>query len=151
MMNAPCARLMMFMMPHTSENPSATTARIPPARIPLTRSWAMRCTLRLSLSPGQRWVFGLPIRGELRPHRREASVLDLVDDHRLVHVEAAGVEFENAVDRRDVELRQRVAHLGRVERAGPFDRVLERQARRRRFRIVIVGALMVRRVDLLRV
>ena len=34
---APCARLMMFMMPQTRLKPSATTARIPPAKIPLTR------------------------------------------------------------------------------------------------------------------
>src|SRR5881394_1211783 len=29
MMNGPCARLTIFMMPHTSEKPSATSARIP--------------------------------------------------------------------------------------------------------------------------
>src|ERR1700726_1774837 len=129
MMNAPCARLMMFMMPQTSENPSATTARIPPARIPLTRSWAMRCTLRLSLAPGRRWILGLSVRGELRPHRREAAVLDLVDHHRLAPVPAPVVELEDPVDPPPLELPERVADLGGVERPRPFDRVLERQAR----------------------
>src|ERR1700761_1498653 len=137
MMNEPCARLMMFMIPQTREKPSATTAKIPPARIPFTRSWATRCIAcpRLSLPPRRRRINGLHRRQAARPNRQQTPLLDLVDDHWLVHVQAAAVELDDAVERRDVELRQRVAHLLGIERARAFERVLERQACRRRLRV----------------
>src|SRR5665213_146973 len=127
MMNAPCARLMMFMMPHTRRKPSATTARVPPARMPLTRSWKKSCTLNsyLTLSPRRRRIHGLTVGRKCRPDCHKLPVLNLVYDHRLVDVQAARIEFDDPVERHDVEALQCIAHFLGIERSGFRERVLE--------------------------
>src|ERR1700679_2381029 len=135
---------MMFMMPQTSENPSATTARTPPARMPLTSICKKSVTApELALRPIRRGVLGLRFLNGVRPNRHEITVLNLVDRHRLVDVDAAAVELEEGVERDDVEIRERIAHLLWIERARLLHGVLKRQARRGRFRIVVVGHVAV--------
>src|SRR5215813_11274495 len=103
-MNAPCARLTMFMMPHTSENPSATRARIPERSRALTASWPTSAPLiggpsGSPLVPGRHRVERVLLGDGRRPDRVLLPVrLELLHDHRLERVDAAGVEADLAVE-----------------------------------------------------
>src|SRR5664279_5761771 len=100
-MNAPCARFTMFMIPQTSENPSATSARIPLRRRALTKIWPSSAppTRLLPLVPGPHRVEGVLFRHGRREDRVFVAVrLELLDRHRLERVDAAAVEFDLAVE-----------------------------------------------------
>src|SRR5450755_2959640 len=135
-MKAPCARFTMFMIPQTSENPSATSARIPLRRTALTKIWPSSAppTRLLPLVPGrhrvQRFLLG---HGRREDRVLVAVRLKLLDGHRLEGVDAAAVELDLAVERHDVERGDGVPDLRRVERARLLDRPAERDDRRGRF------------------
>src|SRR5271169_6938435 len=139
-MNAPCARFTMFMIPQTSENPSATSARIPLRRTALTKIWPSSAppTRLLPLVPGRHRVEGVLFRDGRREDRVFVTVgLKLLDRHRLERVDAAAVELDLAVERHDVQGGNRIAHFGRVERPRMFDRAAERDDGGRRLRDLV--------------
>src|SRR5579863_5084494 len=105
---------MMFMMPHTRLKPRATTARIPPASIPLTRSWRKGPKRGLAFRPDGRRIFRLRNCYARGPNSHELSVLDLVDHHRLEDIQTARIELQQTVERHDVEVCERVADLLRI-------------------------------------
>src|SRR6185312_14437252 len=105
---------MMFMMPHTRLNPRATTASIPPASMPLTRSWRKSPKRGLASCPDGCRILRLRHGHARRPDRDELPVLDLVHDHRLVHVEPTRIELEQTVERDDVEFREIVTDFLRI-------------------------------------
>src|SRR5664279_3216940 len=105
-MKAPCARFTIFMIPQTSENPSATSARIPLRRTALTKIWPSSAppTRLLPLVPGrhriQRFLLG---HGSREDGVFLAIRLELLDGHRLERVDAAAVELDLAIERHEVE------------------------------------------------
>src|ERR1017187_9734584 len=147
-MNAPCARFTMFMIPQTSENPSATSARIPLRRRAWTKIWPSSAppTRLLPLVPGRHRVESVLFRHGRREYRVFVAVrLELLDRHRLERVDAAAVEFDLPVERHDVQGGDLVAYLRRVECARLLDRSTERDDGGRRFRD-LVGDVPVLRV-----
>src|SRR5450759_1650778 len=90
-MNATCARLTMFMIPQTSENTSATSARIQLRRTALTKIWPSSAlpTRLLPFVPGRHRVEGVLFRHGRREDRVFVAVrLELLDRHRLERVDA---------------------------------------------------------------
>src|SRR5947209_19618292 len=67
------------------------------------------------------------------------AILDLLDHHRLVNIYAAVVELDLAEEGHDVETRQGIAHLARIQRSRILDRLLEGEAGRGRLGDVVVG------------
>src|SRR5207302_481181 len=89
--------------------------------------------------PGRRRVDRLR-RGDLRrPDRHHCAVLDLHGDHRFVDVEPRGVELDPSVKRDDVERRQRVTDLLRIEAARLLDRQLQRERAGAALGVVVIG------------
>src|ERR1017187_2276286 len=128
-MKLPCARFTIFMIPQTSENPNATSARIPLRRTALTKIWPSSAppTRLLPLVPGRHRVQGILVGYGRRVDRVLPAVrLELLDGHRLERVDAAAVELDLAVKRHDVQCRDRVPYLRRVEGARLLDRARER-------------------------
>src|SRR4030081_263812 len=110
MMNAAWARLMMFTMPQTSEKPSPSRARMQPWSSPLMMCWR-KSRAGLPTAPGNHRPqrFGL---GDVRwPNRGAVTVLPLLDDHRLGGVDPTLVELDHAVERREAQLADLIAHL----------------------------------------
>src|SRR5437764_379450 len=123
MMNAAWARLMMLRMPHTIENPSPISARMQPWSRPLItccRTSILDVTSIYDPSPfvpGGGGPDGLAVGGFGGPDGDFLTRLPLFDRHGLVDVDAPLVEFDLAVERDEVELRDRVAYCFGVQRA----------------------------------
>src|SRR5712691_6256982 len=136
MMNAAWARLMMFRMPQTSEKPSPIRARMQPWSSPLMMCWR-KSRVGLPCAPGNHRPQCLGLGDVRRPDGRAATTLPLLYNHRLGGVDPALVEFDHAVEGREAQLRNLVAHLLGIEAASGLDRLDEGDAARR-----AVGALI---------
>src|SRR5260221_3912227 len=86
---------------------------------------------RSALVPGWRRVHRLGVGHVGREDGVVRAVLYLLDDHRLVDVDAARGGLDLAEEDRHVQSRERVAYLLWVQRARPLDRPLPSQARSR--------------------
>src|SRR5258708_15654651 len=93
---------------------------------------------RSALVPGWRRVHGLGVRHVGREDGVVRAVLDLLDDHRLVDVDAARVELDLAEEDRYVQRRERVAYLLGVQPARILDGTLQSQARSGGLRDVVI-------------
>src|SRR5260370_16928306 len=94
---------------------------------------------RSALVPGWRRVHRLGVGHVGREDGVVRAVLDLLDNHRLVDVDAARVELDLAEEDRHVQRRERVANLLGIQRARILDCPLQGQARSGRLGDVVVG------------
>src|SRR5262245_32924120 len=115
--NAPCARLTMFITPHTSEKPTATSASSPPCSSPFTVAWR-NLVIAARSAP---WPLQVGLCLLVGEHRHRLAARDLDRRHRLVGVLARRVELDRAEERVGVESGDRVADRRRVGRAGLLD------------------------------
>src|SRR6202165_983305 len=140
--SAPWARLTMLSTRQTRPKPTPTATETPPASRPRMTSWTKLATTwpyGSALVPVGRRVHRLGVRDARGKDSVVDAVLDLLHDHRLVGVDPARVELDLPEEHGHVQGRERIAHLGRIERAGVLDRPLEGQARGGRLRDVVVG------------
>src|SRR2546423_3068102 len=95
----------------------------------------------LARAPGRRRILRGAVRHVAGKDRVVRTVLDLLDDHRLVDIDPAAVEFDLTEERHDVEPGQCIANLARVEGPSVLDRLLKGEASRRGLGYVVVGIL----------
>src|SRR3984893_6213023 len=84
----------------------------------------------LSLAPLRRRIAQLATREVVRPHHHPLAVLPLEHDHLVGDLEAVRLDLVVAERGLDLHLQELLAHLVRVERARPLDRLPVDQAAR---------------------
>src|SRR5258708_29362771 len=146
MMNAAWARLMMFRMPQTSEKPSPIRARMQPWSSPLMMCWR-KSRAGLPTAPGSHRPQRLGLGNVRGPDGRAATVLPLLDDHRLGGVDPALVELDHAVERGEAQLADLIAHLLCIDAASGLDCLDEGDAARGPAGALIGGLLAERLLE----
>src|SRR4051812_32011547 len=137
--------LTMFITPHTSEKPSATSPSSAPCSSPYTTAWSSwlmfpaslagpACSARSCRGPAQGGLGGVE-----GPHADRSPALELDHAHGLRQVLALGGELQRTEEAALVEPGQRVAHGVGVGRAGLLDGEHEGEAGGGALRAVVLG------------